>query len=123
MIIHQPCSKTDQLRKGDELLIARTRNATCPVAMLEWYMRQMRTSWEDQCFFFRPICKSKGGERLKASGSISYSYMRGPLQEVESLRCGSWGLWAAQPAGRWGNHSSQPGCGRPSFQVSWLMAV
>ena len=75
-IIHLSCSKTDQLRKGDKLLIARAGNATCPVAMLEWYMRQMHTSWEDKWFFFRSICKSRGGERLKASGSISYSCMR-----------------------------------------------
>ena len=32
-------SKTDQWRQGDEILIARTANKTCLVAMLERYMR------------------------------------------------------------------------------------
>ena len=31
-------SKTDQLRQGDEVLIARIRSFTCPVALLESYM-------------------------------------------------------------------------------------
>jgi len=31
-------SKRDQLRKGDEVLITRTRRSTCPVAKLEEYM-------------------------------------------------------------------------------------
>ena len=35
MTLRIPHSKTDQLRKGDELVIARTGNSTCPVAMLE----------------------------------------------------------------------------------------
>ena len=76
MTLHLPRSKTDQLRKGDELMIARTRNATCPVAMLELYMRQTHTAWDDQQFLFRPICKSSKGERLRESGCISYSCLR-----------------------------------------------
>ena len=31
-------SKMDQLRQGDEVLIARTSTRTCPVTMLECYM-------------------------------------------------------------------------------------
>ena len=38
MTLHLSRSKMDQLRKGDELVITRTRNATCLVAMLELYM-------------------------------------------------------------------------------------
>ena len=49
------CSKTDRLRQGDEVLIARTRSSTCPVALLESYMKQTRMSWEDNRFLFRPI--------------------------------------------------------------------
>lgn len=75
MTIHLPSSKTDQLRKGDELIIARTRNTTCPVVMLELYMRRTRMAWEDQRFLFRPIYKSKGTEKLRESGCISYSCM------------------------------------------------
>ena len=32
MILYIPRSKTNQLRKGDEVIIARTDNSTCPVA-------------------------------------------------------------------------------------------
>ena len=35
-----PKSKTDQLRQGSEVVIARTRSDTCPVAMLEEYIRR-----------------------------------------------------------------------------------
>ena len=66
-------SKTDQLRQGDELLVARTRSRTCPVAMLERYMAMTGISWSDQAFFFRPIQKTKNGESLRASGKISCS--------------------------------------------------
>ena len=76
MLLHLPRSKTDQLRKGDKLLIARTGNPTCPVAMLECYMRRTQTPWDDQRFLFRPICRSKGKEVLKATGCISYSCLR-----------------------------------------------
>lgn len=40
-------SKADQWRQGDESLVARTRNSTCPVTMLECYMQVMYMSWED----------------------------------------------------------------------------
>ena len=35
MSVHIASSKTDQYRQGDTVLVARTGNATCPVAMLE----------------------------------------------------------------------------------------
>ena len=48
-------SKTDQRRQGDEILVARTTNSTCPMAILERYMEMTGMSWEDQRFLFRPI--------------------------------------------------------------------
>ena len=36
-------------------------------------MRRSGTSLQEQRFVFRPICKSKMGERLLESGSISYT--------------------------------------------------
>ena len=45
-------SKTDQLRQGDELVIARTGNLTCPVAMLERYMNRTGMSLDDQRYLF-----------------------------------------------------------------------
>ena len=38
MMIKIQYSKTDQWRQGDEVLVARTANKTCPVALLEHYM-------------------------------------------------------------------------------------
>jgi len=37
-IIYIPKSKNDQLRQGDEVVIARIRSITCPISMLEQYM-------------------------------------------------------------------------------------
>ena len=76
MILYIPRSKTDQLRKGDELIIARTRNPTCPVAMLESYLTRTKTQLSDQRFLFRPICKTAKEESLRKSGSVSYSCLR-----------------------------------------------
>ena len=69
-------SKTDQLRQGDELVIARTGNPTCPVAMLERYMNRTGMSWEEQRYLFRPIQRTKNGESLRQSGKISYTCLR-----------------------------------------------
>ena len=74
--IHIARSKTDQLRKGDEVVIARTGNPTCPVTTLERYMRKTGMQWEDQRFLFRAICSSKTGESLRESGGISYTCLR-----------------------------------------------
>ena len=79
-------SKTDQLRQGSELLIARTKSITCPVAMLERYMERTSTKWNDECFLFRPIQKTKNGETLRRSGKISYSCLRDLFnKKLESL--------------------------------------
>lgn len=102
MTLHLPHSKTDQLRKGDKLVIARIRNAICPVAMLELYMRQTHTQWEDQCFLFRPICKSKGGERLRGSGCVSYSCLRDLFKkklEALGVDSGVYGLHSLHAGG------------------------
>ena len=74
--LHIPCSKTDQLRRGDEVLIAKTGNIMCPVAMLQQYMIIAGIEWEDQRPLFRPISKTKNGEKLRESGHISYSCLR-----------------------------------------------
>jgi len=75
MVIKIPHSKTDQLRRGDEVIIARSGKATCPVAYLESFLRRTGTPLQEPRFVFRPICKSKLGERLRESGSISYTCM------------------------------------------------
>ena len=69
-------SKTDQLRQGDELVIVRTGNRTCPIAILEKYMERMGMCWQDQLCLFRPTQKMKLGNRLRQSGKISYNCLR-----------------------------------------------
>ena len=69
-------SKTDQLRQGNEVLLARTNNCTCPVAMLERYMQRTGMSLDDQRSLFRPIQSTKKGEHLRDAGKISYSCLR-----------------------------------------------
>lgn len=76
MILYIPQSKTDQLRKGNEMIIARTGNPTCPVAMLESYLARTGMQLSDQRLLFRLICKTAKSETLRESGSISYSCLR-----------------------------------------------
>ena len=56
--------KTEQLQQGNEVLVARTNSSTCPVAMLERYMRCTGMSPNDQQPLFRPILCTKKGESL-----------------------------------------------------------
>ena len=96
-----PRSKTDQLRKGNKVIIARTDNQTCPVSMLERYMEMGGIEKDSQRFLFRHIIKTKGGERLKDSGVLSYSTLRDLFKaKVKQL---------GYPAERFGLHSLRAG--------------
>ena len=53
--IQIPRSKTDQMRQGNEVIIARTGIDTCPVAMLESYMQRGRVQLCSDLKLFRPI--------------------------------------------------------------------
>ena len=75
MVIKIPHSKTDQLRRGDEVIIARSGKETCPVSYLENYLQRTDTSLQVQRFLFRPIRRTKNGECLREAGSISYTCM------------------------------------------------
>ena len=77
MTVRITSSKTDQYRQGDMVVIARTGTATCPVAMLERYMVAAGISPSSKLKLFRGIVNStKNGERLRQSGSLSYTRMR-----------------------------------------------
>ena len=64
------------LGPGNELIIARTGNRTCPVVMIERYMNRTGTSWDDQRYLFCPILRTKKGKNLRQSGKISYTCLR-----------------------------------------------
>lgn len=96
-----PRSKTDQLRKGNEVITARTKTQTCPVSMLERYMEMGNIPKESQRFLFRHIIKTKGGEQLKDGGVLSYSTLRDLFKaKVKQL---------GYPAEQFGLHSLQAG--------------
>ena len=57
-------------------VIARTGTATCPVAMLERYITAAQISSSSKLHLFRAITSTKHGERLRPSGSLSYTRMR-----------------------------------------------
>ena len=86
MSVHISSSKTDQYRQGDSVMIARTGTAACPVAMLERYITAADISLSSELCLFRGIVSTKRGERLKLSGSLSYTRMRELfLQKLQQL--------------------------------------
>lgn len=69
-------SKTDQYRDGRVVPIARTGNATCPVAMLQRYVTMGEIDTSSELKLYRGVCVAKGKERLRATGGLSYTRMR-----------------------------------------------
>ena len=53
--------------------LARNRFKLCLVAVLEKNMRQGGVGSSDHKFIFCSIMKTKGGEKLKNTGSMSYT--------------------------------------------------
>ena len=74
--VHITSSKTDQYRQGDTVLVARTGSPTCPVAMLERYVAAAEISLSSELHLFRGVTRTGKGERLRPSGSLSYTRMR-----------------------------------------------
>ena len=101
MKIKIPRSKTDQLRQGDEILVARSFTPRCPVAMLEQYMVKGQIHLDDKEFLFRGIIKTKFGGRLRPAGSLSYTTMR----ELFKKKLSTLGY----PAEEFGLHSLRAG--------------
>jgi len=75
-----PRSKNDQLRQGDEVLIARMDSETCPVAMLEAYMRKGNIQAGSEQKLFRGIVTGKM-EKLRATGGLSHTRMAELLKD------------------------------------------
>ena len=94
-------SKTDQLRQGDEFVIAHTSTRTCPVAILERYMGLAGINPSSDLFLFRAITRTKEGEKLRPAGQLSYS----TLQELFKKKLVELGYQAKQ----FGLHSLRAG--------------
>ena len=98
--IRIPRSKTDQYRQGDEVVIARTNSDTCPVAMLEEYIRRAEIDLKSQLFLFRLITGPRS-EKLRKSGRLTYSRLRELLKaKLEEL---------GYPSADFGLHSLRAG--------------
>ena len=74
-------SKTDQLRDGAWVTIARTASKICPVSMMERYIKMGDISGAQDLFLFRGIVRTKNGVKLRKQGGLSYSRMRELLLE------------------------------------------
>ena len=141
-LVHIASSKTHQYRQGDNVLVARTGSATCPVEMLERYYTMAALSTQSKLRLFWGIVVTRNGECLRSQGSLSYTRLRelflsklsqlgfDPKQfGLHSLRSG--GASAAANAGipdrlfkhhgRWCSESAKDGYVKDS--VSALMSV
>ena len=137
MVVNIESSKTDQYREGASLVIARTGQVTCPVAMMECYCRMGEVDHTSQAKLFRGIVSTKSGERLRKDGGLSYTRLRELLLEkvaqlgfdpalfgMHSLRAG--GATAAANAGvedrlfkrhgRWKSESAKDGYVKDSLE-------
>jgi len=96
-----PRSKSDQMRQGDEVIIARSGLDTCPVAMLEAYMKRGNIQAGSKQKLFRAILSGKA-EKLRDTGGLSYTRMseliHKKLQEL-GLATGDFSLHSLRAGG------------------------
>lgn len=71
-------SKTDIYREGRDVVIARTGSVTCPVNMLERYLKLADIQKTSREFIFRPLylCKSENTFKLRPTGQLTYTRAR-----------------------------------------------
>ena len=81
MVVSILSSKTDQYREGADVVVARSGSSTCPVDRLRDYIRIAAIDTSSNERLFRAITKTKNGEKLRKSGTISYSRIRELVQE------------------------------------------
>jgi len=78
LIINIPKSKTDQFRQGSNVVIARTNSVTCPVFMLELYLKLVQADlYDSSSFVFRNLSKTKEGYKFRGDNlPMSYTSVR-----------------------------------------------
>ena len=80
MIIKVEKSKTDQLRQGDEVVIAQSRARVCPVSLLQAYLGKLDIHPNSSEVIFRPLVKTKSSYKLvQRDKPISYATLRDHL--------------------------------------------
>ena len=77
LVIRVTQSKTDQYRKGDEVVISRSDKVTCPVKNLERYLSLACIDRKHKDYLFKPLVKLKSAYRLiQKVKPISYTAAR-----------------------------------------------
>ncbi|KAK3108077.1 hypothetical protein FSP39_000719 [Pinctada imbricata] len=134
-------SKTDQLREGRRIFIAKLDSIACPVQILKDYMSLAKLDTSNSGFLFRQLsfCKKTSTYQLRKVGKLSYTRVRELLLEklvflgldptvfgLHSLRSG--GATAAANAGisdrlfkkhgRWKSDKAKDGYHGPDMHVS-----
>ena len=73
-------SKTDQLRQGDQVVIAQSGDSVCPVSLLKTYLRKLDIDPHSNEFTFRPLVKTKSSYKLiQKNKPISHTTFRDQL--------------------------------------------
>ena len=73
-------SKIDQLRQGDDLVIAQSEGNVCPVFLLKENVKKLDISPDSSEFIFQPLVKPKSSYKLvQVDKHISYATFRGQL--------------------------------------------
>lgn len=81
--------KTDQYRKGNEVVLSRGLTLGCPVKRLECYMAAACISKVSDDYLFKAVCKSKGKQFLiHKRRPLSYTRARECLVQKLRLVCG-----------------------------------
>ena len=76
-------SKNDQLRQGDEVLIAKGEGTACPVRILEEYLNRFNIDPQSDQFIFRRLIKTKKSYKLASNNKpIGYSTFRDHLRKT-----------------------------------------
>ena len=97
-------SKTDVYREGREVAISKTGTITCPIDMLDRYLKLAGTSENSVDYIFRSVsfCKSTDSYKLRNSGQISYTRAREMLLsalEAVGLDKRKFGLYSLRSTG------------------------
>ena len=80
MTIKVDKSKTDQLRQGDEVVIAQSEGNVCPVFLLKDSLKKLDISPDSSEFIFQPLVKTKSSYKLvQVDKHILYATFRGQL--------------------------------------------
>ena len=83
MLIKVEKSKTDQLGRGDEVVIAHSKENVCPVFLLKEYLKKLESSPSSSEFILRALVKTKSSYRVvQVDKTISYATFRGRLTQI-----------------------------------------